>query len=226
MEGSRISKADAILIASGCIAAIFILDGFFKDSLFANSPTGYWAFDLFKHVVLPASALLWLARRYRVTPGRYGIRAVAENETWLHFLGLTVFLAIVLFLVYYVAIVVSWLILQPLETPPFYQSIIPKGLLHYPVVLYFAATAGLVEEIFFRALPLLFISERFPQASLAGSYVAVTALLFGAAHWENGSHEFVATFVYGLFASFFYLKLRDLWPLIGAHTLIDVWVFW
>lgn len=38
--------------------------------------------------------------------------------------------------------------------------------------------------------------------------------------------EAIATFVYGLFASALYLKLRDLWPLIGAHIVIDLWAFW
>jgi membrane protease YdiL (CAAX protease family) len=92
--------------------------------------------------------------------------------------------------------------------------------------LYLAITAGIVEEIFFRGLPFLYVIERFPAKIPTGTYVVTTALLFGAIHWENGGHEVVATFIYGVFAAAFYLKLRDLWPLIGAHALIDVWGFW
>ena len=56
-------------------------------------------------------------------------------------------------------------------------------------------------------------------------FVAASSFLFAAAHWENGPHEVVATFAYGVAASLFYLKLRDLRPLVAAHALIDIWNF-
>lgn len=222
----QLSRPNAVLIASFPIAALFVLDGFFRAALHSQSPALFWVFDIFKFLLLPVGILIWLAWKFRVTPSRYGMRALAENESWAHFLGLIVFLAIVLSLIYHTASVFAWVIVRPPEATPFFKAVIPDGLFRFPVVLYLAVTAGVVEEIFFRALPLLYVSERFPGSAPAGTYVVTTALLFGAAHWENGTHEVVATFIYGVFAAAFYLKLRDLWPLIGAHVLIDVWEFW
>ena len=90
----------------------------------------------------------------------------------------------------------------------------------------YSATAGVVEEIFCRALPLLYLSERFGKSLPKGLYVITTALIFGVGHWENGNIEVIATCVFGLFAGALYLKLRDLWPLIAAHALMDLWAFW
>jgi membrane protease YdiL (CAAX protease family) len=223
---ARLSRADIILLACGPYTVLFILDGYFRHSLYSYSPALYWLFDGIKFVLLPAAILIWLGRRHGITPARYGMRAVAENESWVHFLGLTIFIAIMLYAVYIATHLFTWIILDFPESTAFYKSIRPDGLLRVPVVLYYAITAGVVEEIFWRALPLLYLSERFGKQLPKGAYVVTTAILFGAAHWENGPHEALATCIFGMFASAFYLKLRDLWPLIGAHTLIDVWGFW
>ena len=223
---ARPSRADVILLACGPITLLFILDGFFKHALYGYSPVSFWLFDAVKFVLLPAAILIWLGRRHGVTPARYGMRGVAEHESWVHFLGLTIFLAIVLALVFSVARYVAWFILDHPEQTAFYKSIRPDGWLGLPVVVYYSATAGVVEEIFCRALPLLYLGERFGKSLPGGPYVLTTAFLFGFGHWENGNLEVVATFVYGLFAGALYLRLRDLWPLIGAHALIDLWAFW
>jgi membrane protease YdiL (CAAX protease family) len=140
-------------------------------------------------------------------------------------LGLTVFLAVLLNFAYHIAQNVAWVIFQPVNMAALYKSVIPDGLFHFPVVLYFGVTAGVVEEIFFRALPLLYVKERFRNRVPLTGYVLTTSVLFGVAHWENGAHEVVATIIYGLLAGALYLKLRDLWPLVGAHALIDIWEF-
>ncbi len=221
-----LSRADVVLLACGPITFLFILDGFFKHSLYGYSPALFWLFDTVKFVLLPATILIWLGRRRGITAARYGMNGIAEHESWAHFLGLTIFLALVLALVYSTARYIAWFILDFPESIAFYKSILPDGLLRVPVVLYYAVTAGVVEEIFCRALPLLYLSERFGRSLPKGLYVVATAFLFGVGHWENGNIEVLATFVFGLFASALYLRLRELWPLIGAHTLIDVWGFW
>jgi len=222
----QISKAQAIFVACTLIIAINVLDGFFKEPLYGYVPALFWLFDVFKFVVLPGALLLWLWRGYGIRPVHYGMRAVAENESWLHFLGLTVFLAIVLNLVYQAAFGISWAVLRFPETKEFYYSIRPEGWLRVAVALYYAITAGVVEEIFNRALPLLYLVERYGKALPRARYLLVTSLLFGISHFESGTPQVVATFVFGLLAGALYLKLRDLWPLIGAHFLIDAWVFW
>lgn len=38
-------------------------------------------------------------------------------------------------------------------------------------------------------------------------------------------HEIIATGFFGVLAAIAYLQVRNLWFLIGAHALIDIWAF-
>ena len=220
-----LSRGNALLIAVAAFASQSIPSSGLRD-FFNHSPVWFWLFDTFHFVLLPTALLVWLARVFLITPEKYGLVTVAEHESWLHFAGLVVFVAIILYFIYQVADDFFWVIFHRPETIPFYKNILPNGLLRIPLVLYFAATAGLFEEIFFRGLPLLYFQSRYPSSIPRGKYVLGTSMLFGAIHWGNGAHEVLATFTYGVFASLFYLKLRDLWPLVGAHALTDLWEFW
>lgn len=224
-----VSRADAILIASLSHILISFVDGFFKEPLYRYSEHAFWIFDFIKFVAIPVVVLVWLDRAFSIAPASYGLRSGSKPENWFYFLGLTVFLAIVLNLVYqgvqHFAWIIVWRVFHPAPVPVFYKSLVPDGLLHYPTALYFAATAGFTEEVFFRGLPLLYMKERFGNTKPIWIYVVVTSVLFAAAHWENGLHEIIATFTYGIASSVLYLKLRDLWPLVGAHALIDFRTF-
>ncbi len=224
-EGTGVSRANAVLLGLLPVAVIFVLDGFFKETLHGYSPALFWAFDVLKFVVIPAAVLVWLARGFSILPSAYGMRRMSRNEGWIRFFGLTVFLVAILSLVYRAALWISWTIIRPAGSGAFYSDIVPAGGLHWPIVLYFALTAGFVEEIFFRGLPLVYLQERFGSRIPVAAYLLGTGILFASIHWENGAHELIATFMYGLLAGALYLKLRDLRPLIGAHVLIDVWSF-
>jgi membrane protease YdiL (CAAX protease family) len=220
------TKANAILLGCGSVAFLQIVDGFFKGPLYAFSPMAFWAFDIFKFVLAPAAVLIWLAHAFSITPVSYGLRR-GNAEDWFNIIVLAIFLTLVLNLLY---TIVGQIVLQITGPAPEgnlgYRSVIPKDFLRFPVLVYFGLSAGFAEEIFFRALPLLYIRERFGKRKLHWwAYVVVTSLLFAAAHWENGVHEVAATFVFGVATSLLYLKLRDLWPLVGAHALIDIWNF-
>jgi membrane protease YdiL (CAAX protease family) len=186
----------------------------------------FWAVDAFRFVLLPGAILLWLARAFQVSPSAYGLGRPRETDSWLEFVWILVSIAIILRFVYHSASLVSWFLAGRPQTVSFYKEVVPQGPFRAVAVLYLAVTAGLVEEVFFRGLPLLHLKMRFPAGIPKGLYVASTAIAFGAIHWQNGIHEVVATTVYGLVAAVFYLNLRDLWPLVGAHALIDAWEFW
>jgi membrane protease YdiL (CAAX protease family) len=229
LHGTPISRSTAILVACGIPIFIAIADGFFKAPLYRFSAAAFWVFDFTKFVLITVVLMVWLARAFSVTPASYGLRPDRKGEDWFHIVGLTVFLAILLYVIYqfvqHLSWAIVWRIFHPEPGTAFYKSTVPDGLLHYPVLLYLAVTAGFAEEVFFRALPLLYFRERYGTSKPNWIYVVTTSLLFGAAHWENGAHEVIATFAYGIAASVFYLKLKDLWPLVGAHALIDFWDF-
>ncbi len=218
-------SSNAILLGAGALIALGIADGAFKHSLYAYSPLVFWIFDTTKFVFLPA-LLLWLLYRYfRIKPFEYGLAGVAEDQPWWEFIGLVVFLAFILYVVYQVAWNMFPKALWPLPAQHFYDSIMPQGNLHFPLALYYAVTAGVTEEIIFRGLPLLYLKEKCGKSFSRTGYVLVTSVLFAAAHWENGSHEVAATFIFGVIGALLYLQLHELWPLIGAHALVDLWAF-
>ena len=227
MAGRR--DTDAILLVAALVLFPSFVDGFFRRELAAYSQAAYWGFDFLKFVVVPFIGIAVLARRYLVRPRDLGLRAIAEHETWLHFIALIIFLAFVLDIVYYVAVHVAWAMISPhipiAREPGFYHSISPQGWLRLPVALYLAVTAAFVEEIFCRALPYYYLRLRRPDAFPRAAYILGTAALFALLHWENGPHELVGTFAFGVLAAAMYLELRDLWPLIGAHFVIDLGVF-
>lgn len=221
----QLSRANAILVATTTFILISIGDGSL-GSLFRAFPASFWLFDTLKFVALPAVLLYWLARSCDVTPKSYGLKKVAGHRTCVDSFGVIAIPAISLYFAYRFTGALFAFILGEQETPSLLREMTPSGYLHAPAVVYFAITAGLVEEIFFRGLPLLFLHQRMGTAFPAMAYVLGTSLLFGAAHWENGRHEVMATFCYGALSSFLYLKLRNLWPLVAAHTLIDLWDLW
>jgi membrane protease YdiL (CAAX protease family) len=59
-----------------------------------------------------------------------------------------------------------------------------------------------------------------------GVFAIGSALIFAACHWENGMPNAIGAFFFQLLAFWWYLRLRTLWPVIGAHFLIDVYYFW
>jgi membrane protease YdiL (CAAX protease family) len=205
--------------------APFLLAALFCRELYTHSPMLYWIFDFLKFVALPTAAAVYLARVHAIWPKHYGLRNVVEHEGWVHFGGLTIFLTLFLGLVYYATFYTAWYAIRPDPVPVFYKEINPSGLLRIPATLYFAVTAGVVEEVFCRGLPLLYLERRFPARLPSVLYIVGTATIFGLIHWGNGPHEVVATFVFGLAAAIFYLRLRELWPLIGAHIIINLLVF-
>ena len=58
------------------------------------------------------------------------------------------------------------------------------------------------------------------------TYIFASALFFGLAHWEQGSVGLYRATAFGFAAAILYLKLGDLRPLILAHALIDLYIFW
>jgi membrane protease YdiL (CAAX protease family) len=215
-------QPDAVLLAFLVVLTPLLLSHFFRRDLYAEWPGLYWAFDAVKFVILPTAALVYLARVHSIRPRHFGLRGVAANETWVHFIGLSVFLALILSFVYYGARYVAWAAIRPEVVSSFYNDINPDGLLRIPATLYLALSAGVAEEVFLRGLPLLYLERRFGDELPRNLYIFGTASVFGLIHWGNGPHEVIATFAFGLLAAVLYLRLKDLWPLIAAHTIIDI----
>ncbi|TDI84331.1 MAG: CPBP family intramembrane metalloprotease [Caldithrix sp.] len=156
-------------------------------------------------------------------PRQYGFHPIGAVD----FVGLTL-IAAFLFWLFYEPVGRLFSIWLGTNSPDFsYKSVLPSSLLlRALVVVYFAATAAVVEEVMFRALPWCFFSSRDGSGSPFWRYALISSLLFGLIHWENGAHEVVSTFMLGFVACVLYVKINNIWPLIGAHFVTDVRSFW
>ena len=232
-----------------CLLPYFALgigDGLVLPVL-ARHPPYFWTYDLIKFVVVPVVYLLCFYRYLHIRPGGYFFTARAVDYRGWEWIGITFLTALILDVVYLVAnsvfqfacaavlMPVSWVLSPWVAVPdvaPYYEGIFAYAMalpddriLRAVVALFFAITAGVVEEIFFRGLWRQAIAAVLgPQA--VKTYIVSSALIFGLAHWEQGSVGLIGATAFGLCAAWLYLKLGDLRPLILAHATIDLYLYW
>lgn len=214
-----------MLAAAAPIVALGLANGLYLERL-TETPPLYWAADLTQWVVVPVICLAALARFAGVTPRDYGLRAPDADLPALEMAAITALAGVVLTAVYFASSSLAWLVIPGTEPTFSYSALVPDGLMKGVVVAYFALTAGVVEEIAFRGLPLAALQVAGREQIPTTAYVLGTSVLFALIHWENGPPELAATFVYGAVAALLYLKLANLWPLVLGHVAVDVISFW
>ena len=214
----------ALPLAIGVFVLIGVADGLWKGALLVGPMSRFWAYDLFKWILLPIALLVLLHRR-GVRFRDYGLSAETGAASVLYLLPLVLF---TLFTVYFLASkLTGFLFGYPQNRFSYPDALAPLGPLRIVGTVYFALTAGLWESIFFIGLPRLWLKREAAKAPLDDEeLVGVSAILFALDHWENGFPNVVGAFCFQFFAFRWYLKLNTLWPIIGAHFLIDLYYFW
>lgn len=207
------------------IVAAGLLNGLYLGHL-ADTPIAYWSADFAQWLILPAICLFALARFGAVAPAAYGLRAPSPDLPAIHLLGATVLATILFAGVYFgaKALAERWLPATPATFS--YDALVPSGAMRVPVVVYFAASAGFVEEVVYRGLPLAALGAAARTRDAVFGYVAGTALLFASIHWEGGLTALVPAFAVGVLAAVLYLRIGNLWPLVVAHTVVNLIDFW
>lgn len=215
----------AALAAAAPTVLLGLFNGLYTAALHAYSPTAYWFADFCQWVAVPLISLVWLLHAGGYRPRDYGM-AIPGRGRILRTVAATAWSVLLLGAVYLVGkqLLASFI---GADQPSFtYSHALPGDGWHLTMVLYLALSAGFVEEIVYRALPWLFLRSVGWKPARRTLYVLVSSAVFAAIHWENGAAEVGAAFAYGLCASLLYTRLRNLWPLIGAHILIDIVDFW
>lgn len=202
--------------------AIWQLNGFYLALLGQMSPLLLWVADGIQWVLLPTTLLGLLAHKASLHPKNYGLASPGKNLWPLAGQGLMVFVTAGLVLL--VARNLSWRVLGP--SPGSFQlaQFFPQGLAGTAVQIYAAVSAGLVESIFFIGLPWLWYSNERKTPSLP-QFTSAMSAIFGLAHWEQGQHAVIATFLSHLVLCRWFFHWRTLWPVVLGHTLIDLAVF-
>lgn len=205
--------------------ALGVLDGVWKSALLVGPHLGFWVYDLTKWVLLPIVLMGVLHRFSAIDPRDYGLSADLGTRDLFYVLPLPL---ASLFLAHVLATAIAntamgW------PKPLFTYSVVlpPLGKLWILGTLYLSATAAVWESIFLIGLPWLWYSSGTSgSATTRGVFGMGSALIFAACHWENGLPNATGAFFFQLLAFWWYLRLRTLWPVIGAHFLIDAYYFW
>lgn len=217
------------LQGSSLIFAIGLINGLYKEPLYNYSKLLYWFADVTHFVVIPLILFFYLYNRFNVKPQSYGLIKPTRAYPLSEIIGASIFSAIILNLVDIATYEITYGLFTNYGyiNPVFnYHSVIPTGILNIPVVFYLAISAAVTEEIIFRGIPYKFIFSNKNIQHKKHTYVLLSSVCFAAVHWENGYPDLISAFIFGLLAAWLYLNYKNLWPLIGAHFLIDFYTFW
>ena len=193
------------------------------NSHIASRPAAYWAFEFSYWILLPLLVLVALVRFGGLRISDIGIHGRIRGH---RSIGALVLVSLVLCPLYYLvhsSALRYFGTLLPSNGLFQYHAMVPdSGIARIVVAVYFALTAGIVEEIYFRGLAFRACEMLVSRPVLL--YLAISPVLFALIHWESGAANTAASYIFGVLTAGSYVVLRNLWPLIVAHAYTDyVW---
>jgi len=203
-----------------------LINGVYNGALATASPWLFWLLDVLGWLVLPSTILYYIYRYYGIGIRDYGLTKLTTPYQRREIFNWS-FLATFILSIYYFAF--GWLAWEFIAAPTTsfsYGGMVPEGDARYVAIFYLAITAAVFEEIFFRGLIWRLVYSSATPYNKAVVYIAISSILFGLVHWENGIPEVLAAMIFGIVACILYLRLRNLLPLIFAHFVIDMVNFW
>jgi membrane protease YdiL (CAAX protease family) len=217
---SALQRKRLILICFSIYWIPLVLNGFYNPFLM-DFPWLFWIVDLITHFVSPV-ALLAILHFSSLSIYRMGFSSLIAGKRRPFLL---VALPIPLAALLWVALRAGDRVFPYLVTDPyslavfFYADVLPKTPLAKTVIAaYFSLSAGFFEEIFFRSL----LSRVF---GVRWFYYLASASLFAAVHWKYGTYFIASTLMWAVLVAFLFVKLRNLWVLAIAHSLVDFGIF-
>ncbi|MBL8018687.1 MAG: CPBP family intramembrane metalloprotease [Leptospirales bacterium] len=195
-----------------------LLNGFYNPVL-ASMPALFWTIEILTWAVLP----MWLCRNL-VRTRSIDLSVIFAFQNPRRILGLAATMTFVLFSICRSA---DWLSEQLLPDylchrlfSWYYTDTMPEGgFSRLLVACYYSISAGLWEELFFRAIPYSLFPRR-------GMYILCTSLLFALMHFEQNLKGLITVFLFAVAASLFYARFRLIIPLIFAHFSVDFLFFY
>jgi membrane protease YdiL (CAAX protease family) len=206
-----------------------LVNGLLFDGISKISIVAFWIQDFTYFVLIPLAYLTYAYRKYQFKPADYGLIKGSPTYPTTELIGASIFVGIFLgvlvipldYLSYYM-----FYSADSLASKFSYKDVVPSGALKFPIIFYLAITAGLMEEIIYRGIPRRLIFEQQSLRYKKTLFIIGTSIAFSTIHWTSGMYNLAPTFIYGVLAAMLYLKLKNLWPLVGAHFLYDFYIFW
>lgn len=219
-----LTRQEALLAAFSTVVGLALANYFYKAPLYRLHPIWFWTVDAVEFIAAPALAVLVL-RRAGVTLADCGLaheRHRAAGNDWGFVLFVAFILATATWPVFRVAGLIFWRYAGDFSM----QHALPAGAaLKLVVAVYLSATAALVEEVAYRALPWLYFRDAVPPRWRHLGYVLGTSVVFAVAHSEQGPGGVIGAFWFGMVAALIYGRTRNLWPLVVGHFAVDMLVF-
>ena len=216
-----------LLIAFLPSFAAGMLNQFYLEPAFRISPALFFLADAVQWIVIPLLVWLLVLRPANFRPRDFGLRLPVLGTRPFESLLLFAFCAFLLWASYAAIEAIAYQFFWREAGIFGYDAAIPKT---FPwnilVVVYLSITAAVVEEVVFRGMTWTYFSKIVPAQSLTLCYILGSSILFAATHSEQGTPGLIAAMAYGMVAAALYVRLKDLWPLVFAHFIVDVISFW
>jgi membrane protease YdiL (CAAX protease family) len=194
----------------------FLLNGFYNPILI-SIPAIYWIVEITSWVVIPLIIFNQL-HEYNFDFSQAGF----INRTFkIKFLYHLILVPLVLTLMFILVYDFSKILFPTnyLQMDFNYSMIIPSNrYLMIISVFYMALTAGVVEEFYYRSLLRVIIKNSY-------LYIIISSLVFAMVHFEGGIRLIFTALIYGIGASLYFLKTKNIWPLILGHFINDLILF-
>ena len=168
---------------------------------------------------------MWvLAKNFSVSPKAYGLPIPPHFNGDL--IGLSGLVAFSIGAAYWPTSQITWRFLSPyVVIPSFtYHHVLPDGIFHLLSVAAMSLEAGIFESVIFIGLPWLLIRKPSQLVTTKIAFAIASSLIFAANHRGNGLPEIIATFFFGLVAVLWYIKIKELWPVVIGHAVVDIFV--
>lgn len=221
------ARRQAILVAMFPSLALALLNHFYLRWTYDLGLQWFYVIDAFQWVVIPWCVWKLLLKPQRITFTDIGFALRLPGGTPSVYAYDFVVALVVLSIAYVPIQLVAFKYFWPNVATFGYRNAIPRT---FPwndlAALYFSTTAAVIEESVFRGLAWSYMSGIASKYKPKLCYVAVTSLLFAAAHSEQGPDGMIAALSFGIAASLLYLHFRNLWPLVFGHFVIDAIRFW
>ncbi|RPI75440.1 MAG: CPBP family intramembrane metalloprotease [Desulfobacteraceae bacterium] len=221
------TKRSMVVLAVFPIIAMALLNAIYVEDLYRSSVVWFWIVDGIQFLLVPGAAVFFLVKAGSIFPRDYGFKPFGPDLSVFQIIGLCLLMCVVFWLAYFTVINTAYHYFWPFANHFGYSLLVPEPFLpKIGVVLYLSGTAALVEEAVFRGLPWYYFSLIRPNQRPILVYVLLTSILFSAIHSEQGPHGMIASFFLGIAAAILYAKIKNLWPFIVGHFILDVISFW
>src|SRR5262245_28010400 len=201
------SRWKIVAIASPVFAGVPVLA--LTLSLESFSPAGLLCYEVAVRVLLPVLCLAALLKVHGVTWLALGFPARPLGDLkYPVFLGFAVLWSLTCLSYFFLDEIVRYAFDTSLDELP--DPISSVGVPSLAAIVYYLLTAPFLEEVFYRGvLGAALLSRR---ASSRVLFVAISALLFGAAHATvGGLPAFISTAYFGALMAIFYVLVPNIW---------------